>query len=59
MLQFNLIEYGGIFTSDFRSLARNNEITFPSCGEDIVAIYGPNGAGKTSLVKVFSDAKDI
>ena len=58
MLQFNLIEYGGIFTSDFRSLARNNVISFPSCGEEIVAIYGPNGAGKTSLVKVLSDAKD-
>lgn len=57
MLQFRLIEYGEIFTRDFKSLAKNNEITFPSCGEEIVAIYGPNGAGKTSLVKVLSGAK--
>lgn len=57
MLRFNSIENGEIFVRDFRPLAKNNEITFPNCGEEIVAIYGPNGAGKTSLIKVLSDAK--
>ena len=50
MLKFNSIENGEIFTRDFKPLAINNEIAFPSCGEEIVAIYGPNGAGKTSLI---------
>ena len=57
MLKFNSIENGDIFTRDFRPLSKNNEIAFPSCGEEIVVIYGPNGAGKTSLIKVLSGAK--
>jgi ABC-type lipoprotein export system ATPase subunit/phosphoribosylformylglycinamidine (FGAM) synthase PurS component len=57
MLKFNSIENGEIFTRDFRPLVKNNEIAFPSCGEEIVVIYGPNGAGKTSIIKVLSGAK--
>ena len=49
MLKFNSIENGEIFTRDFRPFAKNNEISFPTCGEEIVAIYGPNGTGKTAL----------
>lgn len=57
MLKFRSIENGEIFTRDFRSFAKNNEIDFPACGEEIVAVYGPNGTGKTSLIKVLSGVK--
>jgi AAA15 family ATPase/GTPase len=55
-LIFKKIENGNIFTRDFSSLVRNNEISFPA--EKIAVIYGPNGTGKTSLIKVLADVKE-
>ena len=57
MIKFNKIENAEIFTRDFSSLVKNNEIGFPT-GEEIAVIYGPNGTGKTSLIKVLSNGKN-
>jgi len=55
MVKFTKIENGGIFTNDYISFKKNNELAFAQ-NKKIVVIYGPNGTGKTSLKEVLSDA---